>query len=59
MVIGKQHKHLPILKKRNIEIAEDDFKNFIVELRSYFSALEAYEVDLEKAGAPYTPNRKL
>ena len=46
-------------QKRNIEIAEDDFKNFIVELRSYLSALEAYEVDLEKAGAPYTPSRKL
>ncbi len=46
-------------QKRNIEIASVDFKTFQEELRSYLMILERFEADLEAAGAPYTPNRKL
>ena len=46
-------------QKRNIEIASVDFKKFQDELRSYLMKLESFEADLEAAGAPYTPNRKL
>lgn len=46
-------------QKRNIEIASVDFIKFQEELRSYLMKLESLEADLEEAGAPYTPNRKL
>ncbi|MFP4489431.1 MAG: hypothetical protein ACLFN1_09025, partial [Bacteroidales bacterium] len=45
--------------KRNIEIAEKDFSAFRDDLDEYFRALEEYEAALDKAGAPYTPGRKL
>lgn len=46
-------------QKRNIEIAENDFNAFREDLSAYFRALEKYEAALDKAGAPYTPGRKL
>lgn len=46
-------------QKRNLEIAETDFNTFLSDLRLYFKSLEVYEADLEVAGAPYTPGRKL
>lgn len=46
-------------QKRNIKIAGVDFIKFQEELRSYLMKLESLEADLEAAGAPYTPNRKL
>ncbi len=46
-------------QKLNIEIAEADFEKFQQEFRNYLMELEALEADLEKAGAPYTPSRKL
>ena len=43
---------------RNIEIARADFDRFSADLRSYLKELEAYEADLENAGAPWTRGRK-
>jgi len=45
-------------QQRNIEIAVTDFDTFKEDLVAYLIALEAYEADLETAGAPYTPGRK-
>ena len=45
-------------QERNVEIAATDFNTFKGDLVAYFNALEAYEADLETAGAPYTPGRK-
>ena len=44
--------------KRNIEIAENDFKTFRKDLIAYLNLFETYEGRLEAAGAPYTPGRK-
>jgi hypothetical protein len=45
--------------KRNIEIAQNDFEIFKGDLSNYSSELSAYEKTLEKAGAPWTPGRKI
>jgi hypothetical protein len=42
----------------NFAIAEADFAQFSVELRSYLDAVSAYEATLEKAGAPATQGRR-
>jgi hypothetical protein len=43
---------------RNVEIARSDFEQFRSDLRTYLNEVEAYEGDLEKAGAPWTRGRK-
>ncbi|MBQ4914588.1 glycosyl hydrolase [Maribacter sp. MMG018] len=45
-------------QKMNIDIATNDFSIFQKELKTYIAAIEAFESDIESAGAPYTPNRK-
>jgi photosystem II stability/assembly factor-like uncharacterized protein len=44
--------------RANIRIAKEDFTQFQADLRSYWQRLEAFEAELEAAGAPYTPGRK-
>lgn len=46
-------------QKRNIEIARKDFDQFKVEMTSYFNDLKDFEAALERAGAPWTPGRKM
>ena len=46
-------------QKRNIEIAEEEFSAFKEDMEKYLNALTQYETDLEAAGAPWTPGRKL
>ena len=45
--------------KKNISIAETDFKRFKTDVNAYLDELMRYEAKLEAAGAPYTPSRKL
>jgi len=44
-------------QKQNIELAESEFSAFEENLGSYLDELNQYELDLEKAGAPWTPGR--
>lgn len=46
-------------QKRNIEIAENAFSEFRQDLIDYLNQLSLFETDLEAAGAPWTPGRKL
>lgn len=46
-------------QKQSIEMVENDFKKLKATVQTYYETLEAYEADLEKAGAPYTNGRKL
>ncbi len=46
-------------QKQNIEIGQRDFEKFKGELADYFQSFETFEADLEQAGAPYTPGRRL
>ena len=46
-------------QKHNIDLAESDFTTFQEDLKSYLTELENYEEELEKAGAPWTPGRKM
>lgn len=43
----------------NIKQAEREFEAYLVEAASYLNELHAFEQALEKAGAPYTPGRKM
>jgi photosystem II stability/assembly factor-like uncharacterized protein len=45
--------------KRDIEIAAADFEKFQGAATKFFKDLSAFESALEKAGAPWTPGRKL
>ncbi|MEQ8575168.1 MAG: glycosyl hydrolase, partial [Fulvivirga sp.] len=45
--------------KHNIEIAEAEFQKFQETSTKFFNDLAGYESALEKAGAPWTPGRKL
>ncbi|MBO3698092.1 sialidase family protein [Roseivirga sp. E12] len=45
-------------QKRDLGIAEEGFTQFLKEAENFFAALTAYEAELEKAGAPFTPGRK-
>jgi photosystem II stability/assembly factor-like uncharacterized protein len=46
--------------KRNLEIAENDFNQLRQELSSFLETdLSRFESDLEAAGAPWTPGRRL
>jgi photosystem II stability/assembly factor-like uncharacterized protein len=44
-------------QKRNIELAQSGFGLYVQDASTFFDALAAYELELEKAGAPYTPGR--
>jgi photosystem II stability/assembly factor-like uncharacterized protein len=45
-------------QKVDFSIAENGFKQFQSQSDVFFKTLEAYELSLEKAGAPWTPGRK-
>jgi len=45
--------------RENVEIAEKDFAQFMDELSEFSDRLESYESQVQAAGAPYTPGRKL
>jgi photosystem II stability/assembly factor-like uncharacterized protein len=45
--------------RRNIEIAESEFDQYLKEASVFYNELSDFELKLEKAGAPYTPNRKM
>jgi photosystem II stability/assembly factor-like uncharacterized protein len=46
-------------QKRNIEIAQTEFEQYLQDAATFFSKLTEFEKQLEEAGAPYTPNRKM
>ncbi|TVP43824.1 MAG: glycosyl hydrolase [Mongoliibacter sp.] len=46
-------------QKRNIEIAETEFDQYLKDAKDFFGQLVDFELKLEEAGAPYTPNRKM
>jgi hypothetical protein len=43
--------------KREIDLAEKGFRDFVPTFDRFFDDLKAYEVALQKAGAPWTPGR--
>ncbi|MDI1324079.1 MAG: glycosyl hydrolase [Algoriphagus sp.] len=45
--------------RRNIEIAESEFDQYLKDASAFYNELADFELKLEKAGAPYTPNRKM
>jgi hypothetical protein len=46
-------------QKRSIELAESEFDQYLKDASIFFNELAAYEQQLEKAGTPYTPGRKM
>ncbi len=44
---------------RNIEIAQSEFDQYLKDASAFYNELAEFELKLEKAGAPYTPNRKM
>jgi photosystem II stability/assembly factor-like uncharacterized protein len=44
---------------RSIEIAQSEFDQYLKVASKFFDELADFELKLEKAGAPYTPNRKM
>jgi photosystem II stability/assembly factor-like uncharacterized protein len=44
---------------RSIEIAQKEFDQYLKDASVFFDKMVEFEKDLEKAGAPYTPNRRL
>lgn len=46
-------------QKRNIEIAQTEFEQYLQEASFFFNKLAEFELKLEEVGAPYTPNRKM
>lgn len=45
--------------RRNIEIAQNEFDQYLQGAAAFFTKLADFEKQLEGAGAPYTPNRKM
>jgi hypothetical protein len=45
--------------RRSIEIAQSEFDQYLNDASRFFDELADFELKLEKAGAPYTPNRKM
>ncbi|WP_373523842.1 WD40/YVTN/BNR-like repeat-containing protein [Aquiflexum sp.] len=43
--------------KRNIEIAQSAFEQYLKDASAFYNELAEFELKLEKAEAPYTPNR--
>ena len=46
------------VQQRDLGLAESGFAQFQSEAEAFFKEMAAYEVVLEKAGAPFTPGRK-
>ncbi len=46
-------------QKRDIELAQSGFDQYLQDASTFFNDLAAYEIAIEKAGAPYTPGRKM
>lgn len=46
-------------QKQSIELAQTGFDQYLKESTVFFDNLAAYEITIEKAGAPYTPGRKM
>ena len=46
-------------QKRNVEIAQTEFEQYLQEAATFFTKLADFEKLLEEAGAPYTPNRRV
>jgi vacuolar-type H+-ATPase subunit C/Vma6 len=44
---------------RSIEIAQSEFDQYLKGASAFYNELAEFELKLEKAGAPYTPNRKM
>jgi photosystem II stability/assembly factor-like uncharacterized protein len=45
--------------RRSIEIAQAEFDQYLIRAAAFFAQLAEYELQIEKSGAPYTPNRKM
>jgi hypothetical protein len=45
--------------KTQIELARREYEAFRGDLETFLSDLDQYQVELEKAGAPWTPGQKL
>lgn len=45
------------IQKQNIALAESEFDEYLKVASAYFNDLRAFEMEIEKAGAPYTPGR--
>ncbi len=45
--------------RTNVTLARQGFDQFKVSLQDFWSELETYETQVQQAGAPYTPGRKL
>ncbi len=45
--------------RRSIEIAQIEFEHYLQNASTFYDRLDDFEIRLEKAGAPYTPNRKV
>lgn len=45
--------------QRSIEIAQSAFDQYLKDASVFFNKLADFELKLEKAGAPYTPNRNM
>jgi nitrate/nitrite-specific signal transduction histidine kinase len=46
-------------QKNSLASGEQGLNDFVKEYETYANELKAFETELEKAGAPYTPGRKL
>lgn len=46
-------------QKKQIEIAEGEFRDLKADLKAFIDDLDQFQIDLEKAGAPWTPGQKL
>jgi photosystem II stability/assembly factor-like uncharacterized protein len=46
-------------QKQNIELAQSEFDQYLQMASAFFNELVAYEAAIERAGAPYTPGRKM
>ncbi len=46
-------------QRRNLEIAQSSFTGFLEDYEAFATDLASYENTLEKAGAPWTPGRKV
>jgi photosystem II stability/assembly factor-like uncharacterized protein len=44
---------------RSIEIAQAEFEQYLKDASVFYDQMADFEMKLEKAGAPYTPNRKI
>jgi hypothetical protein len=45
-------------QKRSIDLAQSGFDQYLKDAAGFFGELKTYELELEKASAPYTPGRQ-